>query len=243
MKIINSITLLFSTVLLLSTGCKKDSKKTDSDSYKCTSCVTTPEAVAANDASSKGIYKGIVIGSTGTIKFDIQNAGSTIKAYLTIDGSALELTSAITWEGTESYVAPFTGTLNGQAVTILFSVDMNGSQPFIVSANIPGHPNAQFNIAKETSTALIECFEGTYHTTEPEDGTFNILLSRALNKWGGIARKNGETEVDDINGKIENNKLIEDNETTVGTLTNDEINGSFKDDNGTSITVKGKRTL
>lgn len=241
MKSINSITLLFLTVFFLTTGCKKESEKTGS--YKCTSCITTPEAVAANDASSKGIYKGIVIGSTGTIKFDVQNAGSIIKAYLTIDGIALELISVINWEGTESYVAPFTGTLNGEAVSILFSVGINGSNPSVNSSNIPGHPNAQFNIAKETSTSLIECFEGSYHTTEPEDGTFNILLSRALNKWGGIARKNGETEADDIDGKIENNKLIEDNGTTVGTLTSDEINGSFNDDNGKAVTIKGKRTL
>ena len=241
MKLINSVTLLL-TVFFLSTGCKKESKKTDGTAYKCTSCVTTPEANAANDASSKGIYKGIVIGSTGTIKLDVQNAGATIKAYLTIDGTSIELTSNVSWEGTENYVAPFTGSLNGQPIAILFSVEMNGSQPLISSANIPGHPNAQFTIVKETSNALIECFEGTYHSSNSEDGTFNILLSRTLNKWGGIARENGGNETDDINGTIVNNKLIDDGGTAVGTLSGDEINGKFTDDDGEN-TVKGKRTL
>lgn len=241
MKLINFVTLLFLTVFFLTTGCKKDDKKTDS--YKCTSCTTTPEAKAANDAGGKGIYKGIVIGSTGTIKFDVQNSGSTIKAFLTIDGTAVELTSNITLEGSNSYVAPFTGTLNGQQITITFSVGMNGSDPSITSANIPGHPNAQFVLVKETSTALIECYEGTYHTTKPKDGTFNIILSRAVNKWGGIARENGKTEADDVSGKIINNKLVEDNGTTMATLANDEINGSFNDGNGQTVTIKGKRTL
>lgn len=241
MKLINSGILLFSAIFFLSTGCKKDSK-TD-DTYKCTTCVATAEAVSANDGSSKGIYKGIVIGSTGTIKFDIQNAGSVIKAYLTIDGASAELTSTITWDGGRAYTAPFTGSLNGQNITIEFSVGMDGSEPTITSASIPGHPNATFMIAKEASTALIECYEGTYQTTKPEDGTFNLILSRSINLWGAIARESGQSEADDISGIITNNKLIGPNGTIMGTLSNDQISGSFKDDNNNTVTIKGKRTL
>ena len=39
-----------------------------------------------------------------------------------------------------------------------------------------------------------------------------------------------------------NNKLIDDGGTAVGTLSGDEINGKFTDDDGEN-TVKGKRTL
>lgn len=241
MKLINSGILLLSTLFLLFTGCKKDNKA--DDAYKCTTCTTSPEAKPANDVSSKGIYKGIVIGSTGTIKFDIQNAGTVIKAYLTIDGASVELTSAITWNGGQAYTAPFTGSLNSQNITIQFSVGMDGSDPTITSATIPGHPNATFIIAKEASTALIECYEGTYHNTKPEDGTFNLILSRSINLWGAIARKSGQSETSDVNGVIVNNKLIESNGTTMGTLSNDQISGSFKDDNNNTITIQGKRTL
>ncbi len=237
-----SVILLCFTAFLLSTGCKKDDNK-KTDPYKCTSCVATPEAKASNDASSKGVYKGVVIGSTGTIKFDVLNSGTTIKAHLTIDGTLVELTSAIEWNGNSSYLAPFKGTLNGQQVTITFSVGSNGSEPSIVSSNIPGHPNAEFVLVKETSSALIECYEGTYHTTKPQDGTFNIILSRSLGLWGGIARENGKTETDDIEGVIVNNKLMQDGRTVVGTISNDEINGSFKDSDGKTVTVTGKRTL
>jgi hypothetical protein len=241
MKFFKSVIFILS-VVFLATGCKKsDTKKTDY--YKCASCVTAPEAKAANDISSKGIYKGIVIGSTGTIKFDVQNNGSAIKAYLVIDGVSLELTSAVTWDGSQSYTAPFTGTLNGQTVTIQFSVGMNGTSPTVISSNIPGHPNAEFLIAKEASSALIECYEGTYHSTLPEDGTFNLLLSRAANRWAAIVRENGEVDTDDEDGTIVGNQLLNSDGKNIGTLNNDEINGSFKDGGGRSVTVKGKRTL
>lgn len=239
---LSSVVFLCFSAFFLSTGCKKDDNK-KTEPYKCASCVATPEAKAANDASSKGIYKGIVIGSTGTIKFDVLNSGTTIKAYLTLDGTAVELTSSVEWNGTSRYIAPFKGTLNGQQVTISFSVGPNGGEPSVVSANIPGHPNAEFVLVKEYSGALIECFEGTYHTTRPEDGTFNIILSRALGLWGGLARENGQPDTEDVEGTIVNNNLVQDGGTTVGTISNDEITGTFKDSDGRTVTVKGKRTL
>lgn len=233
------------TLLALSTlfaSCKK--KDDGQTAYKCTSCVTAPEAKAANDASSKGIYKGIVVGSTGTIKFDIANDASSITATMVIDGQTVTLTSNVTWNAGQSYVAPFTGTLNGQQVTINLSVDFDGSNPVITSSNIPGHPNAVFNLVKETSSALIECFEGTYSTSEPETGTFNILLSRQLGKWGGVARKDGSTDENDVDGIIDSNGNMADSDgNKVGTLSGDQISGQFKDANNTDVTISGKRTL
>ncbi|MEI9954995.1 MAG: hypothetical protein WDM90_01450 [Ferruginibacter sp.] len=49
--------------ITLFAGCKK-SDSTNSTSYTCTTCKTAPDAKAANDGSSKGIYKGVVIGSS-----------------------------------------------------------------------------------------------------------------------------------------------------------------------------------
>jgi hypothetical protein len=221
-------------------------KKTDDSqpAYTCTSCITTPQAKAVNDASSKGIYKGVVVGSSGTIKFDISNDASSITATMVIDGQTVVLTSNVTWSGSTSYVAPFTGTLNGQTVTINFSVDFDGSDPVITSSSIPGHPNAAFTLVKESSSALIECFEGTYSTSKPETGTFNILLSRQLGKWGGVARENGSTDHDDINGTIDSNgKLKDEGGHEIGTLTGDQISGSFTDSNNSTVNISGKRTL
>jgi hypothetical protein len=226
----------------LLSSCKKDDAK--KDSYKCASCKTTPDALAVNDNSSKGIYKGIITGSTGTIMFDVMNGGTTITATMVLDGVTTNLTSSISWTNGNSYVAPFTGTLNGVPVTITFSVDANGGNPTISSSNIPGHTNAQFILAKESSTFLIEAFEGKYETTKPEKGTFNILLSRTLLRWGGIHRKDGDTVSEDMDGAITSDgKLMEDGTNYVGTLDGDVINGTFKDSEQRTVTVTGKRTL
>lgn len=226
----------------LFSSCKKDDDNQQAP-YTCTSCATAPEAKAANDGSSKGIYKGVVVGSSGTIKFDIANDASSITATMVIDGTTVTLTSNVTWDNGQSYVAPFTGTLNGQPVTINFSVNFDGSDPVITSADIPGHPNAVFTLVKENSTALIECFEGTYSTTKPESGTFNILLSRQLGKWGGVARENGTTNEDDINGSIDNGTIKDEDGNQIGTLSGDQISGQFQDGSNNTVTISGKRTL
>ncbi len=236
--------LALSTILW--TSCKKDTddpKKTE-DPYKCSTCVTLPDALPANDGNSKGVYKGIVIGSTGTVRFSIQNGTNDITATLVIDGVTTTLTSSIAWVSGEPYVAPFTGELNGQPASVTFSVQADGSSPVITSADIPGHPNSVFTLVKETSNALVECFEGTYSSTRPETGTFNILLSRAIGKFGGMSREDGTAEETDVNGTIDQSGTIKDEDGHVlGTLSGDTISGSFTDSNGATVTINGKRTL
>jgi len=246
-KKIKIILLSLSFLLLITSGCKKNAKDTPApEPFKCATCATTPLAVAANDASSKGIYKGVVSGSTGTIVFDVLNAGTTITAKMVLDGVTANLTSSVAWAAGQAYVAPFTGTLNGSPISITFSVGSSGSRPTVTTSSIPGHPGASFNLAKETSTALIEGFEGVYHTTLPEDGTFNIILSRTAKIWGADARKNGSTSTTGSAGGTitSDNKLVESaGGTTVGSLSSDEINGTSLDGNGKTVTITAKRTM
>ncbi|MBS1774836.1 MAG: hypothetical protein JSS64_00970 [Bacteroidetes bacterium] len=241
--------IYFSTLVLMATtflfsACKKSDDSSPNNKYKCTTCITKPEALSANDAISKGIYKGVLIGSTGTIKFNVANDNSTITATMVIDGTTVLLTSSVALISGQPYTAPFVGTLNGQTVTINFTVDVNGGNPTISSANIPGHPNAIFTLVKETSNALIECFVGTYSSTLPETGTFNIVLSRQLGKFGGISREDGSTKNSDVRGTIDaNGSMKDDKGNKVATLSDDELSGTFQDSNGSTITVNGKRTL
>ncbi len=241
---LRTLAFVFALGALSLTSCEKDKDEANPQNhYKCTSCVTSPEALAANDGSGKGIYKGVVIGSSGTIKFSLMNGTNDITATMVLDGTAVTLTSAITWTDGQPYVAPFTGSLNGQPVSITFSVQPDGSNPTITSADIPGHPNAVFNLVKETSNALIEAFEGTYSTTKPETGTFNILLSRQLGKWGGTARENGASDKEEINGVIENGTIKNEDGVVMGTLNGDVITGSFQDGSQNTVTIEGERTL
>lgn len=244
MKKLN-ILLVLAVMAMSFTACKKDKGSNTSD-YTCTTCKTVPDAIAANNTSSKGIYKGVIIGSSGTISFNVANNGAAITALMIIDGTTVNLTSAITWVSGQPYVADFTGVLNGAAVTIHFSVSTDGTNPIVTSSNIPGHPNATLNIVKETSTSLIECFEGIYNSSKPETGTFNIILSRSLGLWTGVARAAGTTSTSNAGtGSITNNNLIDpsQNNKSIGTLNGDALNGSFVDNNGRTITIKGKRTL
>lgn len=232
-------------LLLVVASCgKDDGPSEDTSIYECATCSDLPVANVAYDNNSGGIYKGIVIGSSGTIVLNINNDGSEVTAILTLDGDVITLTSTVAWVEGQSYVAPFNGTYNGQNISVTFSVDANGENPVMVTSDIPGHPNAVFTIIKELSSLLVEGFEGTYSSTSGESGTFNILLSRELGKWGGNARENGSNETSDISGTItSDNKLIEDEGgVEVATLEGDEINGEFEDEDGTN-SVHGLRTL
>ncbi len=233
--------LLIATVALFS-ACKKSG---DDNAYTCATCVSTPEAKAANDASSKGIYKGSFIGSSGTVKFDILNdaASTVIKAYLTIDGTQIVLTSQVAWQNGVAYLGNFVGAMpNGQPVSIQFQVAADGSNPTVMSASIPGHPQVFFTIVKETSNALIEVFEGNYENSDGDRGTFNIVLSRTLSRWTGVSY-DGAGQEDYADGTIINgNELYEPQRSrTIAHLNGDKIEGGFNDGSG-YVSVNGKRT-
>jgi hypothetical protein len=220
-------------------SCSKDD---GTPSYTCSTCKSTPDALAVNDASAKGVYKGVAVGSTGTLSVNIQNGSSTITAVMVLDGKTANLTSNVTYVDGQAYIAPFTGTYDGNAISITFSVNIGGGVPTVTSSNIPGHSSIVFTLFKETSTSLLEAFEGTYSKTG-ETGVFNILLSNGLGKWGGIVKKDGSSETGDISGTYVDNKVIDDNQTVIGVITGDNMNGSFLDGNNNRINVVGHRTL
>ncbi|HEY0091959.1 MAG TPA: hypothetical protein VGB43_05670 [Flavobacterium sp.] len=240
-----SFLLALSAIFFFTFGvsCADDDKENPAPGpYVCSSCSDSPDALAANDASAKGIYKGIIIGSSGTLFVDIQNGSNVISATMVLDGDTIPLTSSVEYINGEPYLAPFVGTYNGSPVSITFAVDADGTSPTVITSDIPGHPNADFVVVKETSTSLIEAFEGTY-TKTGESGIFNILLSRGtINAWGGISRDNTTTVSEDISGTITANQLYMDGEN-VAEINGDILQGTFIDDQQMTVTVNGQRTL
>lgn len=241
----NILTPLFSFFICctLFVGCKKTE---ETKPYTCTTCKNTPDALAANDASSKGIYKGVLLASTGTVVFDVQNNGSTVTAKLTIDGTVVNLTSSVAWVSGSPYVAPFTGTLNGSTVSVTFSVGVSGQIPTVTSSSIPGHPNATFVVVKETSTSQVECYEGTY-TGNQSSGTLNLILSKSAGAWYGAARKTGGTTSTKFSGTLTGTAInatgLSSPAFVKATLGTDVItNGTFNDGSG-SGTWQANRTL
>ncbi len=228
--------------IVISTNSCSKSEDPITPAYTCASCNTTPQALAANDASAKGIYKGIVVGSTGTLSINIQNGSSTITGTMVLDGVTIALTSSVALVNGQTYVSPFTGTFNGSPVSITLSVGSSGSTPTVTTSSIPGHPNAVFNLYKETSTSLIEAFEGTY-SKAGDTGTFNILIARSLQKFGYVSKKDGSTTTDSGSGTINSSNQLILQGITIGTINGDALNGTFKDSNNVTITITGKRTL
>jgi hypothetical protein len=210
--------------------------------YKCTECVNTPEANAAYDNTGQGIYKGVLIGSSGTVKFDIANNGTTITAVLVIDGTSVTLTA----NGTLSaggFQGSFTGTLNGGTVIIPFSVSNTGVVT-ISSPTIPGHSNVIFSIFKEKSTQLVEAFEGTF--TGGDSGTFNLVLIRnndGEGEWLALARSDGDSY---FSGFVGDDGIFGGGGEIViaGEISGDNIKGVWEHaSNGANGSWKGKRTL
>ena len=237
--------------ILFTASCKKKSTGTPAPVVTCTSCVTTPDAVAAYDNSSKGIYKGTVVGSSGTIKFNIGNNDSTITATMVINDTTVALTASVSWTSGVAYVSPFTGTLGGAAVSITFSVGADGTNPTVTAASIPGHPNAVLNVTKETSTNLIMVFEGTYadNSSSGDRGTFDLFLSKVLKKWTITSKSSVDPtkSSDNINGTFDNNTntlSYTDGSGGVitGTLSGDKITGTYNG-GGNSGTFTATRTL
>lgn len=251
-KLLSATMLAALSGLMLLGACKKKDETTTTtpptSSYSCTNCITTPEAKPANDNISKGVYKGVIVGSSGTIKFDIMNGSDSIKAYMTLDGVSATLVATVAWVAGASYVSPFVGTFNGQPDTITFQVNPDGSNPTVIASNIPGHPGASLSISKETSTNLVKCFEGTAtNATSGKNATFDLMLSTTLKKWTARVREDGSTGSSTVDGTFDGTTLsFNDGKGASGSakLTGDEITGgtwtNSKPENGT---WKAKRTL
>lgn len=134
----------------------------------------SPEAIAQFDNSNFGIYKGVFVGSSGTIVVNINNDNS-VSANLVIDGTTyLFATNQIIQENLPTIIN-FTSGNN----SFTFSVSLDGSNPQIYNVSIEGHPNATILLVKETSSMLVELFEGTYagNDNNQELGTFNAVVS------------------------------------------------------------------
>lgn len=81
-----------------------------------------------------------------------------------------------------------------------------------------------------------------FSTTKPKSGTFNLILSRTLNKYYAIARENSGSTTDASQGVITNNRLLDTNGTAIGTLSGDQLTGTFQDGGNFTVTITGRRT-
>lgn len=207
---------------------------------------TKPEAVAANNASSAGVYKGIIVGSSGYFSLSIKNGNDAATCKFIFDGKEATLTSASfgSWTSGQSINnALFTGTLDGKTINLTFSCNADGSNPTTI-VTIPGH-TVYTTVIKEKSDMLVKCYEGTYTVAKKSgtiNGTWNFVAYKLGTGNGSLVagyradpQSNGAISGDEVDGVLQ----IGDGKLQ---MTETKVNGSFKNSSGDLVSVTGKRT-
>jgi hypothetical protein len=234
MKITNL--LLIGLLLIGFSGCKKNSdSETPSPNIE-----NTPSAVAANNNSSAGVYKGVMVGSSGYFKISIQNGDNSTSCLFVLDGKEVTLTTTSLGNWTPGQAitnAVFTGSWNGVSVSLTFSCGADGSNP-TASVTVPGH-SVNVSMSKETSTTLVKCYEGTYvdhRQTGNVNGTWNFVIYGNI----GVGYHYDSQNSGAIAGTVSGNTLTMD----IGTLTITDTSVSGTLNNGDNdITVTGHRSM
>lgn len=175
------------------------------------------EALAVNDNSSAGIYKGVMIGSTGTIKLVALNGNSTVKAYVTFNGVKDTLsTSANIVAGQTITNATFSGT----KMSLVFNAANNGANPTISSINMNGYTNPITGLmVKELSSRLATCYAGTFkgtNSTSSVDSGYHSLILYG-NQAVGLIKSYFGTQVSQATGTFLTNGDISIGSTSLGT--------------------------
>ncbi|MDD4971828.1 MAG: hypothetical protein PHT07_20570 [Paludibacter sp.] len=210
-----------------------------------------PEALAANDHSSAGVIKGVLVGSTGVFKFSIKNGNDSIYCKVTFDGKTglLLAPSMSTWTAGQVIAATFTGNVGGTEVSVYLKCNADGGSP-TATFTIPGH-QVSVSLYKETSTSLVKGYEGTYSTVNVssgakiDNGTFNFILYNGLVAGTHSGTDGSGTFTATVSGT--KMTFLDDNSTRSQVLDIDDttVSGSMftSSDNTEKTTVAGKRTL
>lgn len=154
--------LMISSFFFLIGSCSDNSSEevVFSNDYICPTCKTSPEALAENDNSSKGIYIGI--SDKGILYINIDNNGDGVKkAYLLKDNIKREFLFLESHSDSERYFAIFADNI-GDPMSLRFDVMHNGNDPQIVLQNgvIYKTSISTNSIFKEKSNNMLEVFEG-----------------------------------------------------------------------------------
>jgi hypothetical protein len=221
------LTLLLSVMVL---SCSSDDSSGSSLS-------NTPTAKEEYDASNFGIYKGVFVGSSGTVLININNEGS-VSATLVINGTSFSYTT------TESVT--LNSVINGLTFTngsssFDFSVDASGNFALISNIVISGHPNANMYVVKEFSDALVKCYTGSF--SGDDSGVFNLIVSDG--EINGLAKSNSGNESINLVG-VEANNIITgtfSGGTFTGNVNNNSISGTWQNISAETGNWSGTRQL
>ena len=186
-----------------------------------------PIALSQYDNSNYGIYKGVFVGSSGTILVNLNN-NVVISVSLTIDGVNYPFTSTESITENEQTETTFTYQNN----SFSFTVNADGSNPLITNVSIEGHPNASIIVVKENSSYVAQLYEGSYEGIDQnnDQGTFNAIVFNGavyiLSKssvYGSSSYASGSVDGNLVSGASSLGTIFS------GNIENDEVmNGTWK---------------
>lgn len=208
-----------------------------SDSSSGLKLSNTPDAKATYDNNNFGIYKGVFVGSTGTVLININNEGSLF-ATLTINGTSTTYTTTET-VNLETAVSGLTFT-NGSS-SFDFNVDAYGDNPTISNISISGHPNASIVVLKEFSDSLIKCYVGTFNGDD--SGIFNLIIESSSVE--GLAKSSDSSNSIVLTGELYNSSIAGsfDGGSFTGTISNNNVSGTWQNTLSESGNWTGNRKL
>jgi hypothetical protein len=171
------------TAIIRATAAGDNGKYADKSVTVNAKNIPDAETTAEFDNSNFGLYKAILVGSSGTVKIEINNGNNEAKAYIAINNKTDELTGTNTFiKGQAIDNATFVGAFS----SFTFSVESDGTNPVISAIQIEGHDDVLVAVLKQTSTNVASAFEGTSVEGNDHKGVFNII--RNDNAYWGISR-------------------------------------------------------
>lgn len=153
-----NLSIVFLTSLVLIFACKKSGNNSVSNNFP-----GSAETKSQYDNTSFGVYKGVILGSTGTIVIKINNGDNIIKAYLSISGTKDTLS---TTQQVVSGQAINNLALTGKISSFSFSAYANGDSVKITNLAITGHPGSIALVTHENSSQQVFCYEGSFTGTQ-----------------------------------------------------------------------------
>lgn len=198
------------------------------------------------DNTTFGVYKGVIIGSSGYIVFRINNGDGDVKGFLTIDGKKDVLTTnqAIT-AGQPIVNVKFKGSFSSMTL----NAENNGNDASLSDIRIDGHPGKVTSILfHEKSTQQVFSYEGKISGTL--SGTINLNRITGVDTTFSLMKFDTDTTVywglgfplsgDSVELSFWSGYILYCH--FKGKWGNNNISGTWSDNNANSGTFSGERS-
>ena len=210
----------------------------------CPDCATAPEALPADDGKPSGVYKGVVAGEklSGTIKVNIQISSFVLGTCdLVVNNQSYQSTKVEATQGPYSYNKY---TFTGSSFILVLSINLGDGSVRSSSLTLNG-VKLSTAIAKETSTQLVGCFQGTWSGTGLS-GIWNLVVTgdqiKGIFRGATSGSFSGAINGDSFSVKL-NSFLCKEECKASGTLSGKTASGTWTFTKDYTGTWSGVRTL